>query len=52
MIQLREELDNLLDDGIIEESDSLWCSPPIPVKKKDMSFRTVVDYRKLNSNCV
>ena len=25
--KFKEELDNLLDDGIIEESDSLWCSP-------------------------
>ena len=41
-----------MDDGIIEESDSLLCSPPIPVKKKDMSILIVVDYRKLNCNCV
>ena len=38
-----------MDDGIIEESDSLWCSPPIPVKKKDMLILIVVYYRKLNS---
>ena len=25
--KFKEELDHLLDDGIIEESDSLWCSP-------------------------
>ena len=43
-----EELDYLLDDGIIEESDSLWCSPPIPVKKY-MLILIVVYYRKLNS---
>ena len=30
----------MLADGIIEESDSLWCSPPIPVKKKDLSSRS------------
>ena len=46
---MKEELDNLLDHGIIEESDSLCCSPPIPVKKKDMSICIVVDYRKLSS---
>ena len=35
---LKEELDNLLDNGITEESDSLWCSPPTPVKKKICQF--------------
>ncbi len=34
--------------GIITESDSHWCSPPLPVRKKDGSIRIVVDYRKLN----
>ena len=47
--KFEDELDNFLDDGIIEESDSLWCSPPIPVKKKDMLILIVVYYRKLNS---
>ena len=47
--KFKEELDNLLDDGIIEESDRLWCSPPIPVKKKDMSICIVDDYRNSNS---
>ena len=37
-----------MDDGI-KGSDSLCCSPPIPVKKKDMPIGIVVDYRKLNS---
>ena len=32
--KFKEELDNLMDDYIIEESDSLWCSPPIPVKER------------------
>ncbi len=47
--QFKQELDNLLADGIIEESDSSWSSPPIPVRKKDGSIRIVVDYRKLTS---
>ena len=50
--KFKEELDNLLADGIIEESYSPWCSPPIPVKMKDMSIRIVVDCRKLNSATV
>ena len=43
--KIKEELDKLLDDGTIEERDSLWCSPPIPVKKKDMLILIVVHYR-------
>ncbi len=46
--KFREELNSLLAQGIITESDSHWCSPPLPVRKKDGSIRIVVDYRKLN----
>ena len=37
-----EELDNLVYDGVIEEIDSLLCSTPIPVNKKDMSIRMLL----------
>ncbi len=38
----------MLADGIIEESDSSWSSPPIPVRKKNGTIRIAVDYRKMN----
>jgi len=47
--QFKAELDSLLEQGIVEVSNSNWSSPPIPVRKKDGSIRIVVDYRKLNS---
>lgn len=47
--KFKEELDSLLQQGIIERSASDWCSPPIPVIKKDGSIRIVVDFRKINS---
>ena len=45
----KQELDNLLECGIIVPSDSPWSFPPIPVRKKDGTIRIVVDYRRLNS---
>ncbi len=46
--QVRQEIQTMLDAGIIVPSDSPWTSPIIPVKKKDGNIRVCVDYRKLN----
>ncbi|XP_071051474.1 uncharacterized protein [Onthophagus taurus] len=43
-----EELQNMLDLGVVEPSDSPWSSPILLVKKKDGSFRFCVDFRRLN----
>ena len=42
-----EELKQLLDAGVVEESTSEWSSPIDVVKKKDRTNRICVDYRKL-----
>ncbi len=43
------QLRNLIEDGIIESSNSEWAFPAIPVRKKDGGIRIVIDYRKLNA---
>ena len=46
--EVQEELEEMLENGIIEESGSEWASPMVLVHKKDGSLRLCVDYRKLN----
>jgi hypothetical protein len=49
---LKEQLDQMLQSGIVQYSKSPWSSPCFLVKKKDGSFRFVVDYRRLNDKTI
>ncbi|KAL0811097.1 hypothetical protein ABMA28_010365 [Loxostege sticticalis] len=51
-IRVREIIKDLLDKGIIRESESEFSSPILLVKKKDGSDRMCVDFRALNANTV
>jgi len=48
---IKENVQKLLDAGLIVPSNSPWASPVILVTKSDGTFRMCVDYRRLNS-CV
>ncbi|KAI3708785.1 hypothetical protein L2E82_38236 [Cichorium intybus] len=48
MVELRKQLEELLDRGFIRPSTSPWGAPILFVKKKDGSMRMCIDYRELN----
>ena len=45
---VREEVEKLVELGIVVPSTSPWASPVVPVPKADGTVRVCVDYRKLN----
>ncbi|KAJ8712243.1 hypothetical protein PYW07_005085 [Mythimna separata] len=46
---IRQQLDKMLEEEVIEEAESEWASPVVLVPKKNGEVRFCVDYRKLNS---
>ncbi|XP_039862407.1 uncharacterized protein LOC120718122 [Simochromis diagramma] len=47
--KLRQEVEQMLELGVIEPSCSEWCSPVVIIFKKDGSLRICIDFRKLNA---
>ncbi|KAA3477409.1 retrotransposon protein [Gossypium australe] len=48
LVELKAQIQELLDRGFIRPSVSSWGAPILFVKKKDRSVRMCIDYRQLN----
>ena len=46
---IQQKVDELLQEGVIQESHSPWNSPFFLVSKKDGSYHPVIDFRKVNA---
>jgi hypothetical protein len=49
LAELKKQLQELLDNGLIRPSTSPWGCPALFVKKKDESLRLCIDYHSLNA---
>ena len=49
LVELKKQLQELLDKGFIRPSVSPWGAPVLFVKKKDGTMRLCIDYRELNN---
>ena len=46
--ELKSQLQELMDKGFIRPSVSPWSAPVLFMKKKDVTLRMCIDYRKIN----
>ena len=47
--EIKQQLDQMQEKGLITPSSGRWTSPVVLVRKKDGGWRFCVDYRKLNA---
>ena len=49
---VEEQIDRMIESGIVRPSNSSWASPIVLVRKKDGTYRFCVDYRSVNAVAV
>ncbi|WVZ53380.1 hypothetical protein U9M48_004331 [Paspalum notatum var. saurae] len=49
LLEVKKQIDELLEKGFIRKSTSPWASPVLLTEKKDRTLRMCVDYRGLNA---
>ena len=49
--EMRQIIDSLLKSGLIRASKSPYAAAALLTKKKDQTWRLVIDYKKLNATC-
>src|SRR5688500_2396969 len=47
--ELKKQVDEMLNNGIINKSNSAWAFPVVLALKSDGTYRFCVDYSKLNN---
>ena len=47
--EIERQIAELLEQGVIQLSNSPFSSPVLMIKKKDLTWRMVIDYRHLNA---
>ena len=50
--EVERQIDDMLNQGVIEESSSPWMAPAVFVPKKSGEVRICIDYRELNKQSV
>jgi len=48
LAEIKKQLQELLDKGLVRPSVSPWGAPVLFVRKKDGSLRLCIDHRELN----
>ena len=52
MKEIEQQCEELERIGVLEQSESPWNSPVVPIRKPDGSLRICIDYRKVNDATV
>ena len=52
MVEVRKEIEDLLQQGLMETSSSPWSAPIVCARRKNGQLRLAMDYRALNAQTI